>query len=403
MRVTFLTHYYPPEVGAPQERVSALARELARAGFEITVHTCFPHYPDGAIKAPYGNRPLVVESDGPVRLVRSFVYPSANRGFARRLLDHASFGLSALATARRAGPADAVVVETPPLLTAGAAVAYARLTGARLVVNVSDLWPDSAIELGAVRSRAAIGTARAIERKVYREATAITCPTEGIAERLRKLPESARKVHLILPAVDLQRFQPDGDGARRADSFRLVYIGTIGLAQGLGTLVEAAAKLERDGGGVEVLIAGDGAEAGELRARLANHGPRNVRMLGAVEHERVPNLYAESDAAVVLLRDRPLFTGAIPTKMLEAMAAARPLVVSAAGEAARFVSESGAGVTVPPEDPIALAGAIRQLASDRERASRLGEAGRRRVEAGFDRSRAVGEWRELLRGVIAGG
>jgi hypothetical protein len=106
MRVTFLTHYYPPEVGAPQTRLSWLARGLAEGGLAVTIHTCFPHYPDGKIKAPYRNRPLVVESDGPVRVVRSAVYASPNRGFARRLANHASFSLSALATVRSAGVLD---------------------------------------------------------------------------------------------------------------------------------------------------------------------------------------------------------------------------------------------------------------------------------------------------------
>jgi glycosyltransferase involved in cell wall biosynthesis len=128
-----------------------------------------------------------------------------------------------------------------------------------------------------------------------------------------------------------------------------------------------------------------------------------VRMLGAVPHGRVPNLYAEADAAVVLLRDRPLFAGALPTKMLEAMAAARPIVLSAAGEAARFVEESGGGAVVPPEDPVALAAVIRELARDRERRMELGAAGRSWVERGFARERALGEWHGLLHEVVARG
>jgi glycosyltransferase involved in cell wall biosynthesis len=405
MRVTILTHYYPPEVGAPQARLSALAGGLAERGLQVAVHTCFPHYPDGEIKAPYRNRPLLVESDGPVRIVRSAVYATANRGFAGRLANHASLSLSALVTARATGPADVVVVESPPLLLAGAAIPYARLKRARLVVNVSDLWPDSAIELGALHSPAAIRAARTLERACYRDAAAITCPTEGIADTLARRPESAGKVHRIPPAVDLSRFGategevPPRDGR---EPFRVLYAGTIGLAQGLDTLVEAAGMLERDGGSpVEVLIAGDGAEGPELRARLAERGPGNVRMLGMVPHDQVPDLYAEADAAAVLLRDRPLFAGALPTKMLEAMAAARPILLSASGEAARFVERSGGGAVVAPEDPVALAGAIRELAGDPERCERLGLAGRSWVERSHARERSLAEWAELLRELAA--
>jgi colanic acid biosynthesis glycosyl transferase WcaI len=408
MRVIFLTHYYPPEVGAPQTRLSGLARGLAQHGLEVTIHTCFPHYPDGLIKAPYRNRLVMEERDGPVRIVRSAVYATRNQGFVRRLANHASFDLSALATVRRAGPADVIVVETPPLLHAVAAIPYARLKRAPLVVNVSDLWPESAIQLGALRSPAAIRTSLALERACYRAAAAIACPTEGIADELEGRPESRGKVRRIRPSVNLDRFHPgeEGNGSRNAGGegiFRVAYAGTVGLAQGLGTLLDAAAELESGGGPqVEVSIAGDGAEAPELRDRIRQRGPSNVRMLGAVPHERVPALYAEADAAAVLLRDVPLFGGALPTKMLEAMAAARPIVLSAGGEAARFVEGGGAGVVVPPEDPSALAAALRELASDRERCRQLGLAGRRWVERGFGRERAIGEWLDLLGEVGAG-
>src|SRR4051812_44156378 len=103
MRVTFLTHYYPPEVGAPQARISALARGLSRRGADVTVHTCFPHYPAGGVTRPYRNRLLVHEHDDGIRVVRSVVYPAANEGFARRLADHLSFAVSAVVTAPSAG------------------------------------------------------------------------------------------------------------------------------------------------------------------------------------------------------------------------------------------------------------------------------------------------------------
>lgn len=406
VRVVFLTQYYPPEVGAPQARISALARGLAARGVEATVHTCFPHYPGGEIRAPYRNRPVVEEREDGVRVVRGAVYPAANRGFARRLAGHASFAASALATERRAGPADVVVVESPPLFLAGAAIPYARAKRARLVVNVADLWPDSAIELGALRSSAAIGAARAIERAAYRAAAAITCPTEGIATALERRRESAGKPALMRPAVDLERFEPaQRDCAAGAgEPLRVLYAGTIGMAHGLDTLLDATAEIERaaDGPGPEVTIAGDGAEAPALRARLEERGPGGVRMLGVVPGERVPELYARSDVAAVLLRDRPVFHGALPTKMLEAMAAGRPVVLAARGEAANLIEATGAGLVVPPEDSRALAGALRALAADPARRARLGAAGRRAVERDFGRQAWLDRWHELLSTCAAG-
>jgi glycosyltransferase involved in cell wall biosynthesis len=396
MRVTLLTHYYPPEVGAPQARLSALARGLSRRGVEVTVHTGFPHYPDGVIPPPYRNRPWLKEGEDGVRVVRSAVYPAPNRGFGRRIANHVSFGLSALAAAPVAGPADAVIVETPPLLLAGSAIAYSRSKGAALIVNVSDMWPDSAVELGTLRRPRLVSAARSLEHACYRAAAAIVCPTRGIETALGRLEDAGGKVHRIPPSVDPELFAAAPQ--RRNGAFKVLYAGTVGMSQGVGTLIDAA-ELLPGGGEIEIVIAGDGAEGPDLRRRLAQNGLRNVEMLGRVPHERIPELYAEADAAVVLLRDKPLFEGALPTKMFEAMSAGRPLVLSAAGEAANLVEEASCGVVVPPERPRELADALTALASDRERAGELGAAGRRAVIEGYSRAAAIDRWDELLREV----
>jgi glycosyltransferase involved in cell wall biosynthesis len=412
VRLRILTHYYPPEVGAPQMRLAALARGLAREGVEVTVHTGFPHYPDGEIKPPYRNRPLQVEHRDGVRVIRSWVYAVPNRGFGRRLANHASLAASALAAAPVGGPADVLLVETPPLLLAGAAVAYARAKRARLILNVADLWPDSAVEMGTLSSPRAIAAARRLERLAYREAAAIACPTEGLYAELGRRPESAAKAALMRPAVDLERFASDIDhsgggsmsDAHRDGPIRVLYAGTVGLAHGLGTLLDAVEEIERraDSPGIAATIAGDGADAPALRARLANGGPTGVRMLGAVPAERIPPLYAAADVAVVTLRDLPIFEGALPTKLLEAMAAGRPVVLAARGEAARLVERERCGLVVPPEDPRALADALATLADDPARRAALGAAGRHAAERDFGRAAWLRRWHDLLERTAAG-
>ena len=358
----------------------------------MTVHTCPPHYPDGRIPAPYANRPWSVESGGAVRIVRSAVAARPNRGFAARLLDHASFAASAVATAPVAGPADVVLAETPPLFLAGAAVAYARVKRAALVLNVSDLWPESAIELGALGDRRAIAAARGLERLAYRAARAIVVPTAGIAAALAPRPECAGKVVHVPPAVNAAAFA--ADPPRREGPLRVLYAGTVGMAQGLETLIEAA----RIAGPpcVAVTIAGAGAELAELRARVNRERISNVSLLGGVAAADVPALYAEADVGAVLLRDRPLFEGALPTKMLESMAAGRPVLLSAAGEAARFVERHGAGVAIAPEDPRSLAQSLRELAAmPAERFAQLSRAAVACAQ-GHDRSAMADRMLDLL-------
>jgi glycosyltransferase involved in cell wall biosynthesis len=405
MRLRILSHYYPPEVGAPQVRLAALAQGLAGDGVEVTVHTGFPNYPDGEIKPPYRNRPLRRERHGAVRVLRSWVHAAPNSGFGRRIANHASFAASALATAPAGGAADVVLVESPPLLLAGAAVPYARAKRARLVLNVADLWPDTAVEMGTLSSPRAIASARRVEQAAYRAAAAIACPTEGIVAALDARPESSGKATLMRAAVDLDRFDPNGGASSAGGAgqpLRILYAGTVGMAHGLATLLDGVEEAEgRDGAGrLEMRIAGDGAEAAALRARLAERGPASVRMLGPVPAERVPELYEECDVAVVMLRDLPIFESALPTKMLEAMAAGRPVLLAARGEAARLIEGEGAGIVIPPEDPRALAGALESLAADPARRAALGAAGRRAVERDFGRRAWLDRWRELLYGTL---
>lgn len=341
----------------------------------------------------YRGRAWMVERVGPVRVVRTAVYATANRGFARRLLNHLSFCASGLATAPLMGAADVVVVETPPLFTAGAGVAYAMAKRAPLIVNVADRWPASAVELGALRNDRAIRAASVLERLCYRRAAAITVPTKYLCDSIGSEPAAAGKVVHVPQSVDIDRFTPRPLEARLGP-LRVLYAGTVGLAQGVDTVVEAAAIAGPDK--VELTIAGSGAEAPEVRAMVHSRSIPNVRMLGVVPHERVPELYEGCDCAVVALRDRPLFAGAVPTKLLEGMASGRAIVLSARGEAAELVDRAGAGVVVAPEDPGALAAAFVALAGDPERLRRSGEAGRRLVVERFTRRRAVDLWNELL-------
>jgi glycosyltransferase involved in cell wall biosynthesis len=391
LRIVFLTHYFPPEVGAPQTRIAELAAGLRARGADITVHTGFPHYPDGRIAAPYRNRPLRRERgpDG-VRIVRSAVVPAPNRGLIPRLADHLAFAGSALATSPASGRADVVVAETPPLFLAAAAPAYKR---APLVLHVADLWPESAVALGALRSRSAIALARRLEHRAYRRATAIAVPTRGIADALEREPETAGKVVHLPPAVDVRRFaglpEPPAGG-----QFHVLYAGTLGLAQGLDTLVQAA-RLAPE---VRITVAGDGARADAI-ARAA---PPNVRLLGAVPADRVPALYGAADAGAVLLRGLPLFEGALPTKLLECMAAGRPVVLAARGEAAELVRTAGAGIVAAPDRADELARAFRALAADRERARALGARGRAAARD-FDRAASVERWAALLEDVVTRG
>jgi len=372
--------------------LAALARGLRRRGIEVRVHTTFPHYPDGVVRPPYRNRLALVERHAGV--VRSAVYATPNRGFARRLANHLSFAASALATQPLSGPADVVVVESPPLFLAAAGVAYAKAKSAALVINVADRWPASAVELGALTDPRAVWAAERLERWCYRHAAAITVPTAGLQTALGALPEAAGTVHRLGPAVDLGRFAGEPPSVDRSPPLRVLYAGTVGMAQGLTTLVEAARLAGPEK--VWVRIAGGGAEETAVRAAVRRADVTNVELLGTVPERRVPQLYEWADVGAVLLRDRPIFAAALPTKLLEVLASARPVVLAARGESAALVDEARAGVVVPPDDPQALAGALSRLVADRHAIRTLGTAGRDAAERWFSREENIDRWERLL-------
>jgi colanic acid biosynthesis glycosyl transferase WcaI len=398
VRLLFVTHYFHPEVGAAQTRILELAQELSAHGHDVTVLTGFPNYPDGVVPAAYRGRRFQVERMGDLRVMRTAVYPAPNRGVARRLLNHTSFALSALAFSRRTGPADAVIVETPPLFTAAAGVLVARLKRAPLLLNVADLWPDAVIQFGALRNRPVMAAARAIERFAYRNANVIAVPTPGLQRLLRERGRPAEQIVLVPHGVDPARF-PRGADAQPVPR-RVVYCGTIGMGHAVGTLIEAARMLEEAGDRHELLIVGDGAERAELEARVGQWGLNGVTFAGRLPRDELPELLATAEVTVATQRNLPLLADALSTKVLEYMAAARPVVAAASGWTAEVVEDADAGTSCAPERPEALAEAIAGLTANPGRARAMGLNGRRYVEAKLTRRIAVERIERALQSML---
>jgi glycosyltransferase involved in cell wall biosynthesis len=172
----------------------------------------------------------------------------------------------------------------------------------------------------------------------------------------------------------------------RDDEVLACYVGTIGMAHGLGTVLDAAGRLHEESPKVQILIVGDGAELGNLRSIAASRGLANVRFTGLVPRERVPGILAAADLALVTLKAAPVFKTVLPSKMFEAMAARRTIVLGVDGEARAVLERAGAGVAFPPGDAAALAATIARLAADPAGRRAMGESGRVFVEREFTRS-----------------
>jgi glycosyltransferase involved in cell wall biosynthesis len=398
-RIVFLTHYYPPEVGAPQTRIHETARGLVALGRSVRIVTGPPHYPDGKVRSGYGGLVPHREVRDGIPVLRMPVMARANRGLVDRTIDQASFAATALAAVQVIRSADIVVVESPPLFLGLTAAALARLSGRPYAFHVADPWPDFPIAMGALEDPLLRRAAFKVESIAYRDASLVTTVSPGLCRLLEAKPTARGKVRLLPNGVDLDRFHPEADApALRRElgwpeaTLTLAYVGSVGLAQGVGTLIEAVAPLERQG--IVLHVVGDGYERSDLAQTVAERGLWHIRFHDAVAQDVVPTILGACDAAVVLLRRGRLHEHSLPTKLVEGLASGRPVIVSADGDAADIVNESGAGMTAPAEDAPALRAVIlAAVVADREA---LGAAARRVASERFDRRVIVRRLAELL-------
>jgi glycosyltransferase involved in cell wall biosynthesis len=393
VRVLFVTHYYPPELGAPQTRLRETAMGLRELGHEVRVMTGPPHYPNGHVRPGYSALHLRREAIDGIDVLRLPMVPRPNRGFVDRVIDQGSLALVASAAVPVVRWADVLLVESPPLFL-GLTAAFHRLVSRRpYLFHVADPWPDFPIAMGALNHPLGRKTAYAIEELAYRRAGLITTVTSGLVRFLDRKPGATGRVRLLPNGVAVDRFDPTADAAvarRRLGwpnvKLTLVYVGSVGLAQGLGTLIDAVAPLRDEG--VALRIVGEGYEREGLAARVRAERLDHVHFDDPVPVARVPQILAAADAVLVLLKRGPLYEDSLPTKLVEGLAAGRPIVVSAAGESARIVADAGAGYVSGPEDPDALRDVIRAAAIDPAR-SLKGHAARTLAANVFDRSMVV--------------
>jgi len=402
MRTLIVTHYFPPETGAPQARLSELAATWAADGDQVTVLTGMPNHPTGVVPPAYRGAIRRREHRHGYQVIRTWLYATPNEGMARKIAGHLSFMISSvLLGGRRCGPADTVVVSSPTFFSIGAAWLLARMKRARLVVEIRDLWPAIFVELGVLTNHHLIRLLERLELAAYAAADRVVVVSDGFRANLIDRGVPGDKVHIIRNGVTLDRFDPgatadprvrDRLGAQAGDCL-VLYLGTHGISHGLRGVADAAARLA--GEPVRFTFVGEGADKSRLQRRVAELALDNVTLLPAVPHQEVPALLAAADICLVPLRDVPLFSTFIPSKMFEYLAAGKAVVGAVAGEAAQILRDAGA-VVVPPEDSTALADAIRMLAADPQRRQAMGRRGRAHVEGCFDRVALAREYRQIL-------
>ena len=408
MRITLLCQYFPPEMGAPSARTYEHARHWASLGHEVTVVTGFPNHPTGVIRPEYRGYFIKREQTDGIDVLRTWVYVAANKGFTKRVLNFLSFFLSSfILAALKTGRTDVVIGTSPQFFCAVSAFLLSRIKRVPFVFEVRDIWPQSAVELGALSNPLIIRALRAIELFLYRRAALIVAVADSTRQYLLDKGIAAGKIAVIPNGIDAKFLMAAAVPREvRAElglegKFIVSYIGTHGMSHALETVLSAAQVLGSDDF-IHFLFVGEGAEKGKLERLAGELQLRNVTFLGQQPRETLLAFYRASDVSLVPLKKLPIFTKVLPSKLFELMGAGCAIVCSVEGEAASLVERAEAGLCVQPENIEQLVDAIRRLRSAPELVARFGANGRRFVTAHYLRSTLAERYLEALSKVVGG-
>jgi glycosyltransferase involved in cell wall biosynthesis len=414
MKILYVSQYFPPEMGAPAGRAAELSRLWAEDDHEVTVLTGFPNHPTGIVPPKYRRkfRRLVSrESYHGVNVIRTWLLPFPNRKPYERMLNYTSFCASSATTGLFLHRPDVVIATSPQLLVGLSGWWLARCNGVPFVFEVRDLWPESLAAVGVSSQNSPLHRSLAkIAGFLYRSCDRLVVVTPAFKEYLVehwRVPEE--KIFVVENGVEtslFSRLAPNLAIRRELGAegkFVASYIGTMGNAHGLETLLEAATLLHQRAPNVLFLLVGEGAEKERIVSLARSRGLTNVRFVGQQAREKIPAYITASDACLVLLKKSELFKTVLPTKMLEFMSCARPVILGVDGHARKVLKQANAGIFITPEDPAALADAVMQLANDPALRESLGRNGRQHVLQCFSRQHTAKEYLDLLQNLLERG
>ena len=405
MKLLILTQYFPPEVGAPQNRLFELAVRLKKAGVDVSVLTAMPNYPQMKIHEAYVGKKYVFETLEGIPVHRSTIYIPKSKSIVQRLMNYFSFVYSSGRTGvNKIGDVDIIMCESPPLFLGWSALYLKRKKKAKLIFNVSDLWPESAEKLGVVTNKWMLKLAYNLEKKLYKRAALVSGQTQGICKNInQRFPEVP--TYWLPNGVDISYYDPsavNGNTWREKNNFKpndvlFLYAGIIGLAQGLEIILYAA-QLVKDKTELKFILLGSGPEKEKLQQLKAELNLENVIFVDGVSKKEMPEIVAASDVSVIPLKKMDLFLGAIPSKIFENLAMQKPILLGVDGEARElFIEQGNCGLYFEPENHKALAEAAIQISTDTQLRKQLGENGRRYVSEKFNRDTIANAFYERIK------
>jgi glycosyltransferase involved in cell wall biosynthesis len=405
VKILFLTQYFPPEIGAPQNRLYELAIRLQKQGIDITVLTAMPNYPSMAIHKEYEGLKYHYEEMNGLKIHRSSIYVTKSKSITKRLRNYFSFVWSSYQVGKKKLESnyDIVFCESPPLFLGISAYYLSKKKKAKMIFNVSDLWPESAEKLGIVTNKLFLGMATKLEEFLYKKSILITGQTQGIVENI-SIRFPSKDVYWLPNGVDLSYYNP---GIYEKSNWRIenrfsnddklfFYGGIIGHAQGL-TVILKAAELLKSEQNIKFILMGSGPEKEDLQKMKSKLQLDNVFFFEPVTKLKMPHIVGAINASIIPLRKLDLFLGAIPSKVFENLSMEKPIILGVDGEARQlFIEEGNCGLFFEPENHKVLAKKIMELASNPELEIQLGKNGRKYVDLKFNRNNIANDFASKL-------
>jgi colanic acid biosynthesis glycosyl transferase WcaI len=407
MRILILSQFYPPE---PTILMQELAQTLMESGHDVTVLTGFPNYPSGNLYSGYRLRLYQREKLAGVPVVRAPLYPDHSRSAVRRVLNYFSFAISStLLGAWLTKRPDVIFVHHPPITISIPTLFLSWLWRVPFVYQIQDMWPETLKATGMLNSHYILNWIGRIAKFVYARAAKIVVISPGFRKNLIQKGVPADKVHFIsnwTEHEDGSVSEPDSELATKLglhNRFNIMFAGNMGEAQGLMTVIEAAALLE-DIPEIQFVLVGDGTALTSLKQAVQDKMLSNVRFLGRYPQQKMPALYALADILLVHLKNDPLFEITIPHKILTYLGAGKPILAAVSGDAATLVVEANAGIRCQPENAEALSAAVRSLfAMPHQERHKMGERALHAARTTFSRSELAGKIELVLKEAVFSG
>lgn len=408
-RLLYVTQYYvtasEPGGSRHYQHIQTLMRQH---GYQVTVITTYVSHNERIIPPQYQGRKIVLEQEGDLQIYKTYAYPHYDRKFGGRMLNYLSFMVLAIVAGLKAPSCDIVFATSPSLFVGVAGYIISWLKRVPFVFEVRDLWPETAVVMGALRNPTVIKFTMWLARFLYQKAERNIALTEGIKQGIIENGGSAKKIVFVPNGVDDDIFatlSPERAAQVRREygwenRFVLLYAGTLARSDGLEASVRAAASLAEH---KDFLLAfvGEGEVKPQLMALAEELGLTNVVFIPAQPKCRIPDFIAAADVCLVPIRADGFFQMTLPNKVFDYLAGARPIIVAMPpGETQNLVERAGAGLTVPPEDEISLAAAILKLWADPQVCQQYGKNGRQFALKHFLRSHLAGRLASTLDAVL---